>query len=121
MTRSIAAILLAVSCGAALAVAQADVSGSWTFEIENPQGSTTRSMDLEQDGNALTGTTTGDTGSTADVSGTVDGNAVELTYEVPALGGLAVTMTGTVDGSTMSGTMDFGGQGAGSFTARKDE
>ena len=121
MPRLMLAVLLAVSCGAALAFAQADMSGSWSFEIENPQGSTTRSMELEQDGSAVTGTTTGDNGATASVSGTVDGNAVELTYEVPAMGGLAITMTGTVDGSTMSGTMDFGGQGAGSFTARKDE
>ena len=120
MPRLMTAVLLAVSWAAGAAVAQADLSGSWTFEIENPQGSTTRSMELEQDGSAVTGTTAGDTGATSSVSGTVDGNTVELTYTVPALGGLAITMAGTVDGSTMSGTMDFGGQGTGSFTARRE-
>lgn len=119
MLRSMTIALLAVCCGAVLALAQADVSGNWTFTIENPQGTTERSMVLEQDGDALTGTTTGANGATGSVSGSVDGNEVELAFDVPA--GLTVTMTGTVDGSTMSGSMSFGGQGSGSFTGSKDE
>ena len=118
MPRLMMAALLAMWCGAGLALAQADVAGSWSFTTENPQGTNDRSMVLEQDGNTLSGTTTGDNGATASVTGTVTGNEVELSFDVPA--GITVTMTGTVDGSTMSGTVDYGGQASGSFTARKD-
>lgn len=118
MTRSMTIALLAVCYAAGLAIAQADVSGSWSFTTENPQGTNTRSMELGQDGNTLTGTTTGDNGATASVSGNVEGNEVVLIYDVPA--GITVTMTGTLDGSNMRGTVSYGGQGEGSFTARKN-
>ena len=118
MPRSMTIALLAVCCAAGLAIAQADVSGGWSFTTENPQGTNTRSMELEQDGNTLTGTTTGDNGATASVSGTISGNKVELTYDVPA--GITVTMTGTVDSTSMRGSVNYGGQGEGSFTARKN-
>ena len=118
MTRSMTIALLAVFCAAGLAAAQADVSGSWSFTTENPQGTNTRSMELEQDGDTLTGTTTGDNGVTASVSGTISGNKVELAYDVPA--GITVTMSGTVDGTSMRGSVSYGGQGEGSFTASKN-
>lgn len=118
MIRSMTIALLAVWCSAGLAIAQADVSGSWSFTTDNPQGINERSMALEQDGSTLTGTTTSDNGATASVSGNVSGSEVELRFDVPA--GLTVIMTGTVDGSTMSGTIDFGGQASGSFTASKE-
>ena len=118
MLRSMTIALLAVWCGAVLALAQADVAGNWSFTIENPQGVNERTMVLEQDGNALTGTTTSDNGATGSVSGSIEGNEVELTFDVPA--GFTVTMTGTVDGSTMSGSMNYGGQASGSFTGSKD-
>ena len=123
MPRLMLAVLLAVLWGAGSATAQADIAGSWTFEVESPQGPSTRSMELEQDGSTVTGTTTAGGGATVDVSGTVDGNAVELSYtlDAAAVGALTITVTGTVDGSTMSGTLDYGGMASGSFTARKDE
>ena len=117
MPRLMLAALLAVVWSAGSAMA-----GAWTFEIESPQGSVTRSMDLEQDGSSVSGTTTAGGGTTVDVSGTVDGNEVELTYslDAAAVGALTITVTGTVDGSTMSGTLDYGGMASGSFTASKD-
>ncbi len=118
MTRLMTIALLAVFCAAGLTTAQADVSGSWSFTTENPQGTNKRSMELEQDGNTLSGTSTGDNGATVSVSGTVSGDKVELTYDVPA--GITVTMSGTVDGTSMRGSVSYGGQGEGSFTASKN-
>ena len=108
MPRLMLAVLLAVLWGAGSATAQADIAGSWTFEVESPQGPGTRSMELEQDGSTVTGTTTAGGGATVDVSGTVDGNAVELSYtlDAAAVGALTITVTG--DGGRLDHERDAG-------------
>ncbi len=121
MTRLMTIALLAVWCAAAPVFAQVDVSGSWTFNIENPQGTAEREYVLEQDGNTISGNTILGGGRDIPVSGTIDGNDITLSWSVDAQGqAITISASGTVDGSTMSGTLNFGGAGSGSFTASRN-
>lgn len=96
----------------------ADISGTWEFNVETSQGSGTPTFEFKQDGEKLTGTYSGMFGK-APISGTVKGDAVEFTFEVPNLDG-KVRYKGTLDGPTrMKGDVDYGGVGTGTFTAKK--
>jgi hypothetical protein len=100
-----------------------NVTGAWTMEVTTDAGGTTTpSMTLQQNGNAVTGHYTSETLGEADVTGTVDGNRVTINFTA-SLGGqdVPVTYVGTVgaDG-VMTGTIDLaGGLATGTFTARR--
>src|SRR5947209_5594831 len=84
----------------------ADLSGHWAgkYEFTRPDGETVDSpvyMILKHEGNKLTGTA----GDSVDdrpqtVSGTIDGNKVDLQLSGPRTN----RITGTIDGKTIKGT-----------------
>jgi hypothetical protein len=111
---------VALAC-AALA---ADISGSWEFTVETYLGSVRRRLSLprkyefKQKGEKLSGTYSGRFG-TAKLSGTVKGDQVEFTFEIPNLDG-KVRYKGTLDGATrMKGDVEYGDLAKGTFTAKK--
>ena len=117
MLRSLTvAVLITLGCGL-LAIAQTDVSGSWTLTMTSPEGSNDAPMTLEQDGDMLTGTF-----GEQPIEGTVTGSDIKWTAEIenPQIGALTLTFTGMVDGSDMKGEVDFGGFASGSWTAVKN-
>jgi hypothetical protein len=96
-----------------------NVTGDWTFTVTTDQGSGTPTMTFKQDGEKLTGKYNGQFGS-ADLTGTVKGNAIEFTFTIDVQGQQApATYKGTVEKTTMKGTMDIGGMVTGTFTAAK--
>ena len=96
-----------------------NVTGEWTFTVTTDQGSGTPSMTFKQDGEKLTGKYNGQFG-TADLTGTVKGNAIQFTFTIDVQGQQApATYQGTVEKNTMKGTMDIGGMVTGTFTAVK--
>ncbi len=102
----------------AFAALAADVSGSWEFTVETSQGSGTPSFEFKQEGETLSGTYSGQFG-TAKLSGTVKGDQVEFTFEIPNLDGKA-HYKGTLDGPTrMKGDVEYGDVAKGTFTAKK--
>jgi hypothetical protein len=104
--------------GLACAALAADISGSWEFTVETPQGSGTPSFEFKQQGEALSGTYSGQFG-TAKLAGTVKGDRVEFTFEIPNLDG-KVRYKGTLDGAArMKGDVEYGDVAKGSFTAKK--
>ncbi len=123
MLRSLTVAALITLCGGLLAIAQTDVSGSWTLTITSVQGSSDTPMVLEQEGDMLEGTI-GAGGAVAEsrVEGTITGNDIRLTSEIDTaeVGPLTLRFAGTVDGSNMKGTVDFGGLASGSWTAVKN-
>src|SRR5579872_4336961 len=103
-----ALIAAALSC-AALA---ADISGAWEFAVETSQGSGSPSFEFKQDGEKLTGTYTGMFGK-APISGTVKGDDVEFTFQVPNLDG-KVRYKGKIESPTaMKGEVEYGEAGNG--------
>ena len=98
-----------------------NVTGDWTFTVTTDQGSGTPTMTFKQDGEKLTGKYNGQFG-TADLTGTVKGNAIQFTFTIDVQGQQApATYKGTIEKNTMKGTMDIGGMVTGTFTATKNK
>ena len=96
-----------------------NVSGDWVFTVTTDQGSGTPTMTFKQDGEKLTGKYNGQFGS-ADLTGTVKGNAIQFTFTIDVQGQQApATYKGTVEKDAMTGTMDIGGMVSGTFTAAR--
>ncbi|MFM8533204.1 MAG: hypothetical protein ACKOEC_06380 [Acidimicrobiia bacterium] len=97
----------------------ANVSGEWTFNVTTDQGGGTPTITFKQDGEKLTGKYVGQLG-TADLTGTVKGNAIKFTFTLDVQGQQApVNYEGTVEKNTMNGKLDIGGMVNGTFTATK--
>ena len=96
-----------------------NVTGEWLFNVTTDQGGGTPTITFKQDGEKLTGKYVGQLGS-ADLTGTVKGNAIQFTFTIDAQGQQApVTYDGTVEKNTMKGKLDIGGMINGTFTATK--
>jgi hypothetical protein len=105
-------VLLATS---ALAV---DLTGTWNVKVVLESGqSGSPTFILKQDGEKLSGTYSGALGE-APLTGTVKGNEVTIDFEAS---GAQIHYIGKVadDGKKMQGTVDYGGQASGTFTATK--
>ena len=122
--RGLITAAVAISIGAAEASAQTvNVAGAWNMEVTTDAGGTTTpTMTLEQTGTALTGHYTSATLGEADVTGTVEGNKVTISFTADLQGQAApVVYVATVDANgVMTGTIDIaGGLASGTFTARR--
>ena len=96
-----------------------NVTGDWAFTVETDQGGGTPTLTFKQDGEKLTGKYVGQLGS-ADLTGTVKGNAIHFTFTIDVQGQNApVTYDGTVEKNTMKGKLDIGGMVNGTFTGTK--
>jgi hypothetical protein len=96
-----------------------DVTGTWLFQVETSMGSGSPVVTLKQDGEKLTGRYKGMLGE-ADLEGALKGNNIAFSFKVNAEGmqGI-VTYSGTVEKSTMKGTVQLGELGQASFTAKR--
>jgi|SRR5579864_7534685 len=95
-----------------------DLTGTWNAKVELGGGqSGSPTFTLKQDGATLTGTYSGALGD-APIKGTVKGNEVTIDFEAS---GAQIHYAGKVDkdGKKMEGTVDYGGQASGTFTATK--
>jgi hypothetical protein len=118
--------LLAVAAVPALAgpvAAQVNVTGSWAMTVTTDAGGTsTPSMTLQQDGNKITGHYASETLGEADVTGTVDGPNITITFSADLQGtAVPVIYKATIDEKgVMNGTIDVaGGMATGPFTATR--
>lgn len=111
-------LLLLLATAATLLAA--DITGTWEFNVETDMGSGTPIFKFKQDGNKLTGDYSGQLG-TAPITGTVEGDKVEFTFEVsPGGDKLLIKYAGTLEGDNkIKGTVDLGGQAKGTFTGTK--
>ncbi|HLW52440.1 MAG TPA: hypothetical protein VKW06_06325 [Candidatus Angelobacter sp.] len=116
--KKVSATLFTLVVLAALAFA-ADISGTWTATVDlgGGQGGTP-SFVLKQDGEKLTGTYSGALGESP-LHGTIKGSDVVFDFEAA---GAAVHYAGKLeaDGKTIKGTVDYGGQASGTFTATRE-
>ncbi len=110
----ISVMAMALVFGATFAFA-ADMTGTWTLDVTSAGGTGTPVFDLKQDGDKLSGTYKGRWGE-APATGSVKGDDFEINY---SLGGVKVVYKGKLDGNKVSGKVDFGGQGEGTFTGVK--
>ena len=95
----------------------ADITGTWSAAVQLDAGSGTATFVLKQEGDALSGTYSGALGS-AKVAGTVKGSDVEWTFENADAG--KVVYKGKLEGdSKITGSVEYGQLGKGTFTAEK--
>ena len=118
-TALLSAFAVAILASGRVLAQGTNVTGEWAFTVTTDQGSGTPSMTFKQDGEKLTGTYNGQFG-TADLTGTVKGNAIQFSFTIDVQGQQApATYKGTVEKNAMKGTMDIGGMVSGTFTATK--
>src|SRR3954468_16520764 len=116
---AVALVVFALSAARGAAQAKVDVTGKWAFEVTTAAGAGTPTFTFKQDGEKLTGHYTGTFGE-SDVTGTVKGADITITFTVDAQGtAIKETYTGTVDKDTMKGKIVIEGGGEGTFTAKR--
>jgi hypothetical protein len=109
-------LLIALLFLTAIAAIAADLTGTWTAAVDIGVGTGTATFNFKQDGEKLSGTYTGTFG-TSQLTGTVKGNNAEWSFDADQVG--AVSYKGTIDGSKMKGSVQYGSVGSGTFTAEK--
>lgn len=109
------AVALALGVAASSASAQ-DLAGRWVLDVTLDAGSGQATFVFEVDGSSITGTYEGVLGSER-ITGTIEGNTVRFGFESADAG--EVVFNGTVEGTTMEGTCEYGLLGAGTFTGGK--
>lgn len=98
----------------------ADVAGNWAIALDIGGNTVTPSVTFQQDGETLTGTYHSQVLGEQKLTGTVKGNAITFSISATFDGNnVKVTYTGTVDKTTMKGTVSLGDLGDGTFTAKK--
>lgn len=112
--------LAVLALGAPGISAQAnDLSGDWVFTVQSPNGTGTRQATLVQEGDSITGTISSDR-ATGDLVGVVEGDVVTLrALLMMASGPFEVVYEAEYTDATMTGTVDFGDYGEGTFTGRR--
>ncbi|MBE3098309.1 MAG: hypothetical protein IMZ44_14430 [Planctomycetes bacterium] len=96
-----------------------DVTGVWESTVEAPQGTMTSTATYKQEGEKLTGTHVGQMGELP-LAGTVKGNEIAYTITIDAQGQqFTLTYTGKIDGDAIAGSVDFGGMGSTTWSAKR--
>ena len=91
-------------------------AGTWTLNVEAPQGPITATLTLQQSGTGVTGTIQSPMGTAEILEGRLVGN--QLTFRVSA-GGMEVSFSEAIQGSTMTGTVTAGTMGTMNFTGSR--
>ena len=97
-----------------------DISGTWTltYSVQGATQESTAALTMSADGN-ITGTISSQMGTVPISRGRMNGNQFTLSISIPANGDtMEVTMSGTVNGNTLSGSMAVMGQEL-TFTGRR--
>lgn len=118
ITATAAALLMSASLAAQEkpAAKPADVAGTWDLSVSSPNGTGSRVLKLQQDGEKLTGEIESSM-SGGKVAGTIKENAIAFTASVAMdTGTFEIRYTGKVDGDKMSGDVDFGEYGRGTWS-----
>src|SRR4051812_9925421 len=118
---AILALVLAASFTAAAQSGKVDVTGKWTFNVQTEAGSGTPTVTLKQDGEKLTGHYSSQTFGEQELTGSIKGNDLKFSFSADVQGNsLTVTYTGTVENKdSLKGSVDLGGLGQGTFTAKR--
>jgi len=100
----------------------ADVSGQWDVQIDYIASTSTHTLHLKQAGSRIEGSHQGDFVS-RDLTGTIDGSAVQITslYSERHGDALSFRFTGTIAGDSMSGALDMGEYMAANWTAKRHD
>jgi len=115
-------LLLSLLLGAsplAAPVAAQSIAGEWDATMNTPGGARSFKIIFQVDGQKLSGTVKRQAGDVP-LTGTIKDSLVTFSYTVDYNGNpLTLTMTATVKGDAMKGTVDFGGAAQDEFSAKR--
>ena len=98
-----------------------DITGTWALQVVTEMGTRTPTVTLKQEGEKLTGRYKSQLGE-APVTGTIKDKDFRFQVTLSIEGNpLVLNYTGTVDKNTISGRVDVGDLGSGTFTGKKQE
>ena len=104
-----------------VAAQQSSLTGEWVFTVESPNGTGTRQVTLVQEGDSLSGTIASSRAA-GDIVGWIEGDNVTIRTELMMESGpFTVFYTATRSGETLTGDVDFGDYGIGTFVGRRVE
>jgi len=107
MKKTMTALFVTLALVSLTAFALADVSGTWEMTREGRDGPMTSDFTIEQDGSKIKVTMPGRQGNEMVGEGTIEGNAIQWTItRETQRGEFVMEYKGTVDGDSMSGTMN---------------
>lgn len=96
------------------------IDGAWKITMQTPMGAQQATADLKAAGEELTGTFSGQQGSTEITDGKISGNDLSWKMEVPTpMGKMKLEATGKLDGDSISGSVKLGAFGTASFTGTR--
>lgn len=96
-----------------------DVTGTWDLSVTSPNGTGSRVLKIRQDGEKITGEIQSSV-SAGKVTGSIKAAAIDFTAAVTMeTGTFEIRYTGKVDGDKMSGDVDFGDYGSGTWTGAR--
>jgi hypothetical protein len=107
--------------GAGAPGADIDVTGKWAFNVQTDAGGGTPTVTLKQDGEKLTGHYSSQTFGEQELTGSIKGSDLKFSFSADVQGNsLTVTYSGKVETKdSLKGTVDLGGLGQGTFTAKR--
>lgn len=95
------------------------IAGTWNATVTSPVGVGTPTIVFQVKGDSVTGTMKRPAGE-APLSGTIKGNALKFTYTIQYNSEpMVVTVTATVAGDSLKGSVDFGGLATGDISAKR--
>ena len=90
-------------------------SGTWSVTIKSPMGAQEGTLDLNVDGDSLTGTMNGPQGSIELSEGKADGNALSWAANMTSPMPMKLEFSASVDGDNISGNVKLGAFGNATF------
>jgi hypothetical protein len=122
--RVIPVVLIAIALLPSTIVAQdksVDLTGKWLFTVTTDAGTGTPTVTLAQKGDSLTGHYSSQVLGESELKGSVKDQKFTFTFRTDVQGTtLVVTYSGTVESKeALKGTVDLGGMGNGTFTAKR--
>lgn len=98
------------------------IAGDWDVTIQSAQGTNSMLVTFKQDGDKISGLLKSAMGELPFQGGTLTGNDLKFDFSIAIQGQpLEITMTGKVDGPTITGKAQFGAFGDGDWTAKRVE
>lgn len=94
-------------------------SGTWNITINSPMGAQQGTLDLDVDGDSLTGTMNGVQGSLDLEDGKADGNSLSWAANMTSPMPMKLEFSATVDGDDISGNVKLGAFGNATFSGSR--
>ena len=103
-----------------LGEAKVDVTGTWSVKVQTAMGEMGATLSLNQSESTLTGEYEGELGTAPIVDGSVSGQEIVFGVRLSIMGReMELVFSGTVEGESMSGTLNLGTMGTAEWEADK--